>query len=253
MSIAFISDIHANDIALEATLRAIAKDSTIERIYCLGDVVGFHTAPERCIEMLEQHRIVSLCGNHDAGVVGLLDREKFPRECWEAIEWTRARLSRAHLNYLAKLPTQTILDRKLWLMHGMFENCNRYLVGNLKLRYVAARLSVERISLGMYGHTHSQNCHRFLNGMLAFPLTRMTTDGDVHLTDRATYLVNPGTVGQPRDGDASARFCVFDTEKNTIRFERVPYDYPGVVRRTLEVFPSHERMYRRFTQGLTLD
>ncbi|HEY6952312.1 MAG TPA: metallophosphoesterase family protein [Bacteroidota bacterium] len=246
MKAAFISDIHANATALQLVLDDIAAGGSIEKIYCLGDIVGFHTAPVECIELVRNNGIECLGGNHDAGVAGKLGENKFPRECWEAIEWTRAKLNSSQLRFLEGLPFQMMIARQFRLMHGMFENVTTYLVGTMKLRYVAARTSIDRFPLAFYGHTHAPRCYQFMNGLLGYPMIEHPHDSVVPLRTQSTYLVNPGSIGQPRTADHSARYCVFDTVLREVTFKRIRYDYNNVLAQTLSVFPGHEAMYQRF-------
>ena len=249
MIVAVISDIHANVTALQLVLDDISKKS-ISRIYCLGDLVGFHTSPGECLDLLQQYKVECIAGNHDSGVTGKLGPNKFPRECWEAIEWTRTRLSQQQMSYLNSLPTQMLIEKQFRLMHGIFGDVHHYLVGTLKLCYVAARLRATGFALAFYGHTHQQKCDAFRNGLLAFQAYDQPTNVEVAFADHVTYLINPGTVGQPRTRDTDARYCVLDTDRRTVSFAHIPYDYSAVMKRTLAMFPTHEAFYARFASAL---
>jgi predicted phosphodiesterase len=245
MKAAIISDIHANATALRLVLNDVAKWG-VQRIFCLGDVVGFHTEPGECIDLLQEHEVQCIAGNHDAGVTGKLGKEKFPHECWEAIEWTRGQLNDRQMKFLRSLSTQAVVDHTFWMMHGIFGDVYHYLVGDLRLRVVATRLKLSRISVGFYGHTHRQMCAKLSNRLLSFTIEEIAQLDQVNLVDRATYLINPGTVGQPRSKDARAFYAIVDTDHMMVRFLRIGYDYDAVVRKTLSVFPAHARLYARF-------
>jgi predicted phosphodiesterase len=113
MKVALISDIHANATALGLVLEFIKAQDGIEKIFCLGDVVGFHTSPGECIDLLQECRVQCIAGNHDAGVTGKLGKEKFPWDCWEGIEWTRKKINQRQLNFLESLPSQTVVERSV--------------------------------------------------------------------------------------------------------------------------------------------
>ncbi|MEK9139100.1 MAG: metallophosphoesterase family protein [Bacteroidota bacterium] len=249
MKYAIISDIHANLTALELTLKSIDASGAGEKICCLGDIVGFHTSPGECIDLLQERGITCIAGNHDAGVVGKLAAEKLPRECWEAIEWTRRKLSPRQLDFLRSLPNQMVIGKEFWLMHGIFNDVYHYMVSTLTLRYTAARLRMAGIPLAFFGHTHTRKCHEFPRGSFVFAYHDHHAEGEISLNENFTYLVNPGTVGHPRTRDTGARYCILDTERRTVLFVRIPYDYGAVVQRTLAVFPGHRASYARFAEA----
>jgi len=244
MLVAVISDIHANLEALKLVTEDI-KEKQVDKVVCLGDIVGFHTHPGECIDLLRREGVFCILGNHDAGVIGLLQRELFPSECWDAIEWTRSQLSADHLSYLRSLRKHAIVDASMWLMHGYFRNVTRYLVGPARIFLAAARLRVRDIRLGFYGHTHDARVHRvvgmkLLNNVHEVAPSETLTDGN------SVYLCNPGTVGQPRTSDTSASYLTFDSKEGCIRFHRIGYDYGEVLKETLSFFPHHAPFYSKF-------
>lgn len=246
MKFALISDIHANAEALRLVLESLSAHDGVERIYCLGDVVGFHTSPGACIDLLQEYKAECISGNHDAGVTGKLGKEKFPAECWEAIQWTRAKLNSRQYKFLESLPGQATIDRQCRLMHGIFGDPHHYLVGEWKHRYVFFRMKLSGIRFGFYGHIHEQTCFKTGNAAVSGAIRSVDVSHPVPLDDDASWLINPGTVGQPRSADAHARFAIVDLDKKSIDFRKIPYDYSAVVNLTLEIFPQHISMYRRF-------
>gem|GEM_PF-1174168 len=246
MKLAVISDIHANAAALEAVLSAINNTPDVAQIICLGDIVGFHTQPSKCIELVRKYGIHCISGNHDAGVTGKLGQEKFPWECWEAIEWTRRQISNEEFEFLRSLQTNAAVKRQYWMMHGVLGDVYHYMNRDWKVRYTALRLWLARIRLGFYGHTHQQTCFRIRSPFFSSALQKIETSQPVPLDSESIYLLNPGTIGQPRAGDSHARFAIVDLNKCVISFEKIPYDYSAVVDRTLEVFPRHAPLYKRF-------
>ncbi len=246
MKFALISDIHANATALRLVLEYIRAQDGIEKIYCTGDVVGFHTSPGECIDFLQECHVECIAGNHDAGVTGKLGQEKFPVECWEAIQWTRNNLNKRQLSFLESLSNHLIINRQFWLMHGIFGDPHHYMVGDWKHRYAFLRLRLAGIRFGFYGHIHKQTCFKGESSVFSPTVHPVKTLQSVTLDSESIYLINPGTVGHPRTIDTAARFAIVDLDKGMINFEHVQYDYSVVLARTLEVFPSHISLYKRF-------
>lgn len=244
MKLAIISDIHANITALKIALDFIDRQQGIERIICLGDLVGFNTAPGECVDLIQERQILSIAGNHDAGVVGTMVEKQFPWECWEAIQWTRRQLNERQLTFLRSLAPQKIVEKKFWIMHGIFADQYHYMVGNRKHRYAFLRLRAAGLRLAFYGHIHQQTC--FETRGIFGTIRSCASDSPVLLDPHASYLINPGTIGQPRTLDAFVQFAIVDFDQHTLQFHRIPYDYSAVLARTLEVFPRHAEMYRRF-------
>lgn len=244
MTLALISDIHANATAFRLALDFINTQRDVEKIFCLGDVVGFNTSPGECIDLIQEHRIECIAGNHDAGVTGRMVEKQFPRECWEAILWTRKNLTPRQLRFLEALPTQSIVEQKFWMMHGIFGDPYHYMVGRWKHRYAFLRMGLNGIRLGFYGHIHQQTCFR--NAAMLSTIESIEPSGTISFVDQASYLINPGTIGQPRTTNAEVQFAIVDWENSSLTFHRIPYDYTAVLERTLEVFPAHAAMYRRF-------
>lgn len=245
MKFALISDIHANAAALQKVLELIKAQNGIEKIYCLGDVVGFHTSPGKCIDLLEEHRVACIAGNHDRGVTGQLGEEKFPWECWEGIQWTRKNINSRQLKFLESLPSQTVLERQLWMMHGIFGDPHHYMVGNGKQRYAFLRLRLSGIRFGFYGHIHKQTCFKTRSPFFASAIDSVEPSGMISLDNESSYLINPGTVGHPRTNDHQASFAIVDLDQHVVQFERITYDYAQVLEQTLDVFPGHVPMYKR--------
>jgi predicted phosphodiesterase len=246
MKFALISDIHANSTALKLVLDFIRSQNDIEKIYCLGDLVGLHTSPAECVDLMVENNVLCIAGNHDAGVTGRFGKKKFPWECWESIEWTRRALSTQQLKFLESLPYQRIVDRTFWMMHGIFGDAHHYMVQPWKHHYSFLRLGLSGIRLGFYGHIHKQTCFKREERITSAAIEQVATSQPVHLEKNFAYLINPGTIGHPRSNDTSASFGIVDLQDQLISFERIPYDYSAVLKRTLGVFPNHLSMYKRF-------
>jgi predicted phosphodiesterase len=246
MKFALISDIHANAIAFKLVLDFIKERNDIEKIFCLGDLVGLHTSPAECVDLIMENKVSCIAGNHDAGVTGRFGKKKFPWECWESIQWTRQALTIQQLKFLASLPHQRIVDQTFWLMHGIFGDAHHYMVQQWKHHYAFLRLGLSGVRFGFYGHIHKQTCFRREVGITSATIQPVATSQPVHLDRNFAFLINPGTVGHPRSKDTSASFAIVDLDNELITFERIPYDYSAVLKTTLEIFPNHLSMYKRF-------
>ena len=216
MRVAAISDIHGNLYALEAVLDAVAKDSPDE-IWCLGDVVGYGPRPNPCCRLVAEQARIGLAGNHDLGVLGLIDLEEFSFDAAFSARWTRSVLTDESRTYLEGLPSQAKADGAE-LFHGSPTDP----VWDYILTMEGALDALLRTEAGvvLVGHSHAA---------LAIGLDSSSLDGglapdgtEIELTGKR-WLLNPGSVGQPRDGDARAAYLLLDFDAGQAMFRRVPY------------------------------
>lgn len=222
MKYALISDVHANLEALRAVLERIDALGA-QRILCLGDLVGYNADPGACIELLEARGIRSIVGNHDRAAVGTIDPGHFGRNARHAIIWTRQQLRARHRSYLERLPLTYSTDGFM-AVHGALHprpNDRLHLSTPQRIEASFDQLVSGKfgVKLCFFGHTHRGVAHEH-DG------TRFRSlEGDkLELHPDRHYLVNPGSVGQPRDGDERAAFALYDTGRRTIEFCRVAYD-----------------------------
>lgn len=228
MKYAIVSDVHASVEALSAVLDD-ARASGAAAIVCLGDIVGYHADPEACIALLRAHDAVAIAGNHDRVAAGLAEPHDFGEVARRAILWTRARLSPDSRAYLAALPLTRVVDGRFLLFHGALHP-----VPNVDLHLSRAsrvRRSIQALAdgpwgvrLAFFGHTHRAAIHE-ARGVVVSKTARFIAEGETVISDGARYLVNPGSVGQPRDGDPRAAYAVFDARTGRIDFRRVPFDH----------------------------
>ncbi len=217
-----ISDIHGNLPALAAVLRACTPEA-YDRVLVLGDLVGYGAEPGQVIDRIRAlgpHVVVR--GNHDKAVCGVMDLLAFNSHARAAAEWTARTLSDAHLAYLRDLPPGPLLvDDVLEVWHGSPADEDAYLVWIDDIRDAAA---LGRRPLCLFGHTHVQGAYGSGEGhpVVESGETWTKTTLSIRLTDR--WLVNPGSVGQPRDGDPRAAYAVVDLGALTITLHRVTYD-----------------------------
>jgi diadenosine tetraphosphatase ApaH/serine/threonine PP2A family protein phosphatase len=226
MRYAVLADIHSNFEALTAVLEALASER-IDRTLCLGDVMGYGADPTACVERLQACDAVVVGGNHDAACVGKLELEWFNDAAKAALVWTRDQLSFTDLDWLRRLPLVETLE-PFTLVHSSLRRPERfeYLVD---LAQVVDTLTTCRTLMCLAGHTHLACLVEYDRSRRTVirVLTRVDELAAVTFRDEAAtarYLVNPGSVGQPRDGDPRASFAVIDTETRCLSFHRVRYD-----------------------------
>ncbi len=229
MRIMVFSDVHGNLTALEAVL---AHAGPVDAYWCLGDLVGYGPDPEACVQRVRSlPNLVCLQGNHDAGVLGILDEEWFNPEARYSLLWTRKQLSEESLAFLRELePLQVLPEWDVTLVHGsLLLPLEEYLTTPER-----AQLSLERLttSWGCFGHTHVASLFTWNADDRVELLVPRGEEVAYPIAPRT--LVNPGSVGQPRDGDPRASYAIYDTETQIWTWYRVPYDITQVQRRIRE-------------------
>jgi predicted phosphodiesterase len=217
LRIAVISDIHANWHALDAVLADIDHEGPDE-VWCLGDLVGYGPQPNRCTTEAAARSVICLAGNHDLGVIGKLDLNDFSPDAATTARWTADVLEDEPRRYLESLEPSGEREG-LQLYHGS----PRDPVWEYVLSEPAARAALEiaTADIVLVGHSHIPIALRLEGGLLAGGLAKGGSDLDV---DTGRWLINPGSVGQPRDGDARAAYLLLDLESKHAHFRRVPYD-----------------------------
>ncbi len=226
---AVISDLHANLEAFQTVLAEIDRQG-IEDVVCLGDVVGYGASPSECVQLIRERHIICIQGNHDRQMTGQI--EEGTRDfAIEALLWTRDQLSEDEIDYLLRLPETLTLAGAFMFCHGSPRDRDEYIVHfngmKANLRYL--RQTYPEIHVCFFGHTHLPS---IIGGDLA---VQDLTETETYRLDRmATYLINPGSVGQPRDKCPKASFVVFDRDKWTITFCRLEYDVEAARRKILD-------------------
>ncbi|HEY3494335.1 MAG TPA: metallophosphoesterase family protein [Polyangiaceae bacterium] len=254
MRIGLLSDVHANLEALSAVLRELER-SRVDQVVCLGDVVGYHANPNECVELLARSGALTLAGNHDRAAVGGLDPEYFGAVAKRALFWTRRALSPEHARRLAELRVFGWLDRRTCLVHAALHpvpNDRYHLSTSTRVAASFAKLHSGEIParLCFFGHTH-RPCVQASDGRHVREIAIGPSPVPLDL-DSGYYLVNPGSVGQPRTGDARAAFAVFDDAAGTLEFKSASYDHELCLRKAeaagllAPVRPGWERLLRVF-------
>ncbi len=220
MRYAVIADIHANLEAFSAVLQDIKSAGGVDRFWCLGDVVGYGPDPSSCIKLLREQKPVCIAGNHDLAVIGKLSLKDFNPDAAEAIKWTVQQITEDDKKYLESLP-RVIEKDGFTLLHGSpREPVWEYLIS---IGSAMANFNYLRTQYCLVGHSHKPLFfHQQMDGnVVSIPFNE--TIGQVLSRERC--IINPGGVGQPRDGDPRASYAIYDSQAGIIKIHRVSYDY----------------------------
>ncbi len=221
MKVAVISDIHSNRHAFEATLEAIAASDAAE-LWCLGDLVGYGAEPDACVELARRHAAVCLAGNHDLAVTGEIALDEFSRGASLAAQWTREVIQPENMAFLESLSPQAEED-----LVGLYHASPRDPVWEYVLSTLLAELclDVQRQRICLIGHSHVALSFVRNEGELATGEPRR--EGTELDLGAGEWLLNPGSVGQPRDGDPRASWLLLDLDHMAASFHRCDYDIAG--------------------------
>jgi diadenosine tetraphosphatase ApaH/serine/threonine PP2A family protein phosphatase len=218
MRILIISDIHANLVAFETVL-ADAKNEW-DYVWCLGDVVGYGPRPNECCDLLKTMPHLCLAGNHDWAALGRLDIRTFNADARRAVQWTQETLTNANIAYLQNLPTTFVLG-EYTLAHGS----PREPVWEYILDPLIAALNFPQFatSICLVGHTHTPIIYQQLSEQDA-PQIIPPIYGERKDLREQRLIINPGSIGQPRDNNPDAAYAILDVEDMAFEHRRVPYD-----------------------------
>jgi predicted phosphodiesterase len=223
-----ISDLHANLEALEAVLRDAA--GSYQEIVCCGDLVGYGADPNAVTDWVREHCPLVVRGNHDRASTGQDDLEWFNPVARRAAVWTLESLSKPNAEYIEQLPRGPLSAGSFQVVHGSPSDEDEYVIGTGEageaFQYLGSRVA-------FFGHTHVQggfiwNQSRVETIMRMPPGRRAES---LEIDPQCAYLINPGSVGQPRDGDPRAAYAVFDSEFQRVDYHRVEYDVAGAQRK----------------------
>ncbi len=221
MKYAIISDIHSNYEALSVVIERI-KNEKVDKIFCCGDIVGYGPDPDKCIDLIKKEHIVSILGNHDVAVLGRADLSWFNKDAIEAIIINKKLISFDNFNFLDSLNTFVEGNSEILFVHGSpRDNIYEYLMDFSSLK-INAKFMKQKICF--CGHTHFP---------LLYSFDPKTEKSEIFYTDKKNvfeiesdkkYIINVGSVGQPRDGDNRACYVIFDLEKKIVKFNREEYN-----------------------------
>ncbi len=224
-----LSDIHANITALDAALAA-AKGKW-DKAVCLGDVVGYGPDPNEVIDRTREIGAITIRGNHDKAGSGIANADDFNPVARNAALWTRDQLRPELREYLEKLPTGPVTVDGITIVHGATRDEDEYVFAPAQ----ALDGLLEAASpVTFFGHTHLQGGFTLRDdkvGVLHFKPAGENKFAPLTIEEGTTYLLNPGSIGQPRDGDTRAAFAIADLDNKVVEFWRVPYDIEAVQKR----------------------
>ncbi len=233
--IAVISDIHSNSLALERVLEDIKKRN-VDDIVCLGDVVGYYTHPNECIELVRNKVSTCIAGNHDMGLIDTSVAFNFNSMAVEALNYEKSIITEENRKWLESLPLSLVIGRfrkTIKLVHGSPDDPFKYLIiyedeeGMKELENIVKSTKCDIL---LVGHTH-------------YPFKRRFMDGD-----QPKLFVNPGSVGQPRNGQPGAYYAIIDTEKMDAELIRLDYDY-SPLQKEIRDLGLPERLASRLSEG----
>ena len=218
MRIAVLSDIHGNLHALEAVLESIGRDEP-DAVWCLGDLVGYGPRPNRCCTLVADRADICLIGNHDLGVLGRLDLEDFSPDAAASARWTTSILENEPRRYLESLEPQSDQGEL-----GLYHASARDPVWEYVLTPFAALASfaTSQARVLLVGHSHVALAFGLAERRLETTIAPAGTELD--LSGDGRWILNPGSVGQPRDGDPRAAWLLLDLDAQRADYRRVEYD-----------------------------
>ena len=246
MRLLILSDLHANLTAFESALAAAS--GRWDAVVCLGDVVGYGPDPIGVSEKIQELTKETIRGNHDKAVAGIMSSEDFNPVAKIAVDWTREQLSPHLMQWLAGLPAGPRRSEGVVLIHGAFQDEDEYVFTPAQ---ALEGLLDSSTTLSFFGHTHHQGGFSYHDSDIeVLPLRPRNSESfsALHLEPGYKYLLNPGSIGQPRDGDPRAAFAIADLEHNVVEFWRVPYDIPAVQSRMYDA-SLPEPLIHRLTLG----
>ena len=246
MIIAVLSDIHGNREALAVVLGQISRLS-VDSVYCLGDIVGYNADPDFCLQELIPRCEFLVRGNHDKATAGNLSLEWFNPAAEKAVLWTRGAMRPANLQKLERLKAGPLeAGGGILLCHGTPMDEDAYMWGGPLMvdtfQYLAKHHPETRVCF--HGHTHIP----LIAERRERKASTVSEEREISLDPHGTYLINPGSVGQPRDGNSRASFGILDTERSVYRNLRLRYDVQETQRKILAAGLPRD-LSRRLAEG----
>lgn len=247
MKIAIISDIHGNLEALSSVIIDI-KSNNIDKVICLGDVVGYGPNPNECIDVVKAECEYCLIGNHEAAVFDTFVAREFNDLAKSAIEWTRENLSDKSVDYIKSL-SMTKTDDDLTLAHSTpYEPYLWYYISSIE--DAIFNFSFFSTKFCLIGHTHVPGviAMRETDSSISV-LQPMNFNYKKDFNEDTRFIVNVGSVGQPRDKNPKACYVIIDTDEKTVSFQRVPYDIV-LYQKKMRIVGMPEFLTQRVAEGI---
>jgi predicted phosphodiesterase len=224
-----LSDMHANWDAFEAVLRR-ARRKRFDAVLVLGDLVGYGASPNQVVEAVRRlgPRLYTVRGNHDKVVTGIDSGGNFNHTALAAAQWTASRLTAANLRYVRELPQGPIqVEEGLAICHGSPLDEDTYVFSDVDAWEIFSRFTVP---VTFFGHTHIPSLF-WLEGRVLGVRALRGASGRIKLDPGGRYLINPGSIGQPRDRDPRAAYMTYDSTRSIVHYYRVPYPVAEAQRR----------------------
>jgi diadenosine tetraphosphatase ApaH/serine/threonine PP2A family protein phosphatase len=219
MRYAIVADIHSNLIAFNAVLDDAGRRGVVDGIWCLGDLVGYGPDPNECIELLRGTDHICVVGNHDLGAIGKADINAFNPDAAAACNWTAGQLNPSSIAYLEGLP-HSLAEESFTLVHGSpREPIWEYLMSTSVAKENFAYFKTQ---FCLVGHTHAPITFSYGEGGSCS--ARSLVENIRLFLGENRLIINPGAVGQPRDGDPRASYALYDSEMGTVTLHRVDYN-----------------------------
>lgn len=218
MKYGIISDIHSN---LEALNIVLNEMENVDEFICTGDIVGYGANPNYCIKRIKDINCKSIAGNHDFGAINKLDINYFNYAAREAIVWTSQKLNKESLNYLLSLDKYLDIENDVFAVHGS----PREPMWEYILDKNTASLIFIKYDFKIYfiGHSHIAGCFSFDKDNQQIDYTNLINGGYVNILKNKKYIINTGSVGQPRDGNPKSSYGIYDTNSKKVTIKRIEY------------------------------
>ena len=231
MRYAILTDVHASFEALTAVMAGIRKAKP-DRIVCLGDMVGYGAAPAICVDIMRNSKAQAIAGNHDRYVTGVTVMDPAIREETQAtIDYAKKLLTPEQITWLKALPLHIMTEDGILFVHGSPRNEDEYLLSweAIQENLLYIKMNMPDVHVCFFGHTHIPAMAMGTRVEAGF---EAKTDMAVfQLADSKTYLINPGSVGQPRDRCNKAAWALYDSTEDVVEFHRVPYNIGAAQKR----------------------
>jgi predicted phosphodiesterase len=226
-----LSDIHANLEAFEAVMSHVRRKKW-DKALCLGDIVGYAANPNQTVDGVRALKPLSaIRGNHDKVCSGVEQGEMFNRIAYEAAMWTKSRLTRSNLKWLQSLPEgPNLIDGEVAISHGTPVDEDAYIFGEIEALNVFRQT---KFPLCFFGHSHFPVIFGLSPEAIQTVLT-IAPSFRFKLKDGMRYLINPGSVGQPRDGNPKASYALYDSDTRVVTIYRVPYRLASAQKKILK-------------------
>jgi predicted phosphodiesterase len=248
MKVAIISDVHSNEEALTAVYNTI-ETLGVERIYCLGDIIGYGPDPIKIIQMIREKVYACILGNHDEAA--MIEPKYFNRIPYEAIMWTKIQLSyrcEDELQYLSTLPA-ILKDEGMVFTHGLLDNNMCYVDNTDDLLVIFERMEADDI-ICFGGHSHFPSVWSLNNDGQMSPIDLKPGQSFQMKPEMGKLWVNVGSVGQPRDGDNRSSFMTWDTESRTLTYHRIEYDFKTTMGKIRKIPELDNFLAERLEKGV---